>query len=122
MESFKFFSKNNNNNSGYNDLERGWCETIFHMISNGDNLIEGRKYRVHHLNDELRFVITNSANIINHENFEPIKIIRVLFSVNDINIYTLIITSTFDLTDMLSFNICLSNENDLREFYSYGGF
>jgi len=142
MESFKFFSKNNNNsgyNSGvgsagptgiaghyvertYNDLERGWCETIFYMSSHVDNIIEGRKYRIHHINDELRFVVTNVVRLISAENFEPIKRFRVLFSVNDINIYTLMITSTNDMTDMLEYQLRLSNGNEMTEFNRYGGF
>lgn len=145
MESFKFFSKNNNNsgyNSGvgsagvagptgivgryvertYNDLERGWCETIFYMISNVDNIIEGRKYRIHHFNDELRFVVTNDFTLINPETFEPVKRFRVLFSINDINIYTLSLTTSVDLNDMIEFQLRLSNENEMTEFNRYGGF
>jgi hypothetical protein len=131
MESFKFFSKNNirkhinftsEPEPTYNDLERGWCETIFYMISNVDNIIEGRKYRIHHLNDELRFVVTNNGTILNPVNFDPIKRIRVLFSVNDINIYTLFISATLDLTEMSDFDVHLSNGNEITEFNRCGGF
>lgn len=129
MKEFKFFGKNEQKTSipttatlpaqVYSDLERLWCQSIFNEYKYRSVDLAHNTKRIIRIfnNDTIEFMITNEIQIINPMNFEYVKRVRVLFELNGVNIYELMITTDDNRTDLIDFNIRLATGNALNEWY-----
>lgn len=129
MKEFKFFGKNEQKTSipttatlpaqVYSDLERLWCQSIFNEYSYRSADLAHNTKRIIRIfnNDTINFMITNEIQIISPIDFEYVKRVRVLFELNGINIYELMITTDDNRSRLIDFNIRLATGNGLNEWY-----
>lgn len=129
MKEFKFFGKNEQKNlipttatlpvREYSDLERLWCQSIFNEYSYRSADLAHNTKRIIRIfnNDTINFMITNEIQIISPIDFEYVKRVRVLFELNGINIYELLMTTNNDNSRLIDFNIRLATGNGLNEWY-----
>lgn len=130
MKEFKFFGKNEEKISfpttaaspvrEYSDLERLWCQSIFNEYSYRSADLAHNTKRIIRIfnNDTINFMITNEINILlNSFDIEYVKRVRVLFELNGINIYELMITTDDNRSRLIDFNIRLATGNGLNEWY-----
>lgn len=124
MKEFKFFGKNEEKISipttatlpsqVYSDLERLWTESIFRRL---DNITHHSKRTIGLFNNDIiEFMITNEIRIISPIDFEYVKRVRILFQVNGINIYDLMITTDDNRSRLIDFNIRLATGNGITEW------
>jgi hypothetical protein len=128
MKEFKFFGKNEQKNSipttttlpvrEYSDLERLWCQSIFNEYSYRSADLAHNTKRIIRIfnNDTINFMITNEIQIISPIDFEYVKRVRILFQVNGINIYDLMITTDDNRSRLIDFNIRLATVNGITEW------
>lgn len=129
MKEFKFFGKNEQKTSipttatlpvrEYSDLERLWCQSIFNEYSYRSADLAHNTKRIIRIfnNDTINFMITNEIQIISPIDFNYVKRVRVLFELNGINIYELMITTDDNRSRLIDFNIRLATGNGLNEWY-----
>lgn len=129
MKEFKFFGKNEQKNSiptttalpvrEYSDLERLWCQSIFNEYSyRSADLVHNTKRIIRIFNnDTINFMITREAEIINPMDFNYVKRVRILFELNGINIYELMITTDDNRSRLIDFNIRLATGDALIEWF-----
>lgn len=128
MKEFKFFGKNEQKTSipttatlpvrEYSVLERLWCQSIFNEYKYRSSDLAHNTKRTIDLfnNDIIEFIITNEIQIINPIDFEYVKRVRVLFELNGINIYELMMTTDDNRSHLIDFNIRLATGNALNEW------
>lgn len=128
MKEFKFFGKNEQKNfipttatlrvREYSDLERLWCQSIFNEYSyRSADLAHNTKRTIGLFNNDIiEFMITNEIRTISSIDFEYVKRVRILFQVNGINIYDLMITTDDNRSRLIDFNIRLATGNGITEW------